>query len=235
MPDMQATALRERLLALDSSVVSDILDEAGYPHQVVHDALKPLDASAKLTGQALTVRGEPAVTCAIPGPSVTLHDVDVAIRPGTVVVMDTGGFTAGGAIGGFVASQFQRLGCVGVVTDGAIRDAAEIRERTLPVFTRAVTPINGARRFSWTAVGGEVVMPGQTGLAITVRTGDWLLGDVDGLVVIPSAIVEDITAMSEELARIERLITAGMNAGGEREAVMKAHPRFKHVRSLRGR
>jgi regulator of RNase E activity RraA len=228
------TALRERLLALDTSIVSDVLDEAGYPDQVVSDALKPLDASGKLAGQVLTARGAARVVLVNPGPAVTLHDIDAAIRPGAVVVMDTGGFTAGSVIGGFVATQFQRLGCVGVVTDGAVRDAGEIRELGLPVFTRSVVPINGARRFAWVEVGGRVVLPGQTGPAVIVENGDWLLGDLDGLIVIPGAIAEEVIAMSEELARIEKSIAADMKAGGEREAVMKAHPRFGHIRRLDG-
>jgi regulator of RNase E activity RraA len=225
--------LRERLFALDSSVISDVLDEAGYPNQAVLDVLKSIDNSVKLIGQAITARGEPRVTLANSVPAITLRDIDAAIRPGSIVVMDTGGFTAGTALGGFVATQFQRLGCVGVVTDGAIRDVAEIRGLGLPVFTRSVTPINGARRFSWVETGGRIVLPGQTGPAVIVENGDWLLGDVDGLIVIPNAIVEDVIAMSEELARIERLIAADMKAGGEREAIMKNHPRFKHVRCLR--
>jgi regulator of RNase E activity RraA len=232
MPDT-ATTLRTRLLTLDTSVVSDVLDEAGYPNQVVLDVLKPLEPSCKLAGQALTARGAPRVALANPAPAVTLREIDAAIHPGAIVVMDTGGFTAGTALGGFVATQFQRLGCVGVVTDGAIRDAAEIRNLGLPVFTRSVTPINGARRFSWMEVGGQIVLPGQTGPAVVVENGDWLLGDTDGLIVIPGTIAEDVVALSEELARIERLIAADMKAGGEREAVMQAHPRFKHVRRLR--
>jgi regulator of RNase E activity RraA len=235
MTDMVATALRERLFALDSSLVSDILDEAGYPNQVVLDVLKPLDASKKVAGQVLTVRGEPRVTVANPGPMITYHEIDVAIQQGTVVVMDTGGFTMGTTIGGFVATQFQRLGCVGVVTDGAIRDAGEIRELGLPVFARSVTPINGARRFSWIELKGQIVLPGQTGPAVIVANGDWILGDTDGLIVIPGAVAEEVVAMSEELARIERRIAEDMKAGGEREAVMKTHPRFKHVQRLRGR
>lgn len=229
---MTDTVLRKRLLALESSIVSDILDEAGYPNQVVSDALKPLEISAKLVGQAITARGAPRVTLTNPGASVTYREIDSAISPGTIVVMDTGSFTAGGVLGGFVATQFQRLGCVGLVTDGAIRDAAEIRGFGFPVFTRSVTPINGARRFSWIEVGGRITLPGQTGPAVTVANGDWLLGDEDGLIVIPGAITEEIVAMSEELARIEQLIAADMKAGGERETVMKKHPRFKHVRHL---
>ena len=234
MTDEIAAALRERLLALESSVVSDVLDEAGYPNQVVLDALKPLNASTRLAGQALTVRGSLRVTVANPVPVILLREIDGAIRPGTVVVMDTGGFTAGTVMGGFVATQFQRLGCVGVVTDGAIRDAGEIRDLGLPVFMRSITPINGARRFSWIEVGGRIVLPGQTGPAVIVANGDWLLGDADGLIVIPGAIAEEVVAMSEELARIEGLIAADMNAGGEREAVMKTHPRFRHIRLLGG-
>jgi regulator of RNase E activity RraA len=232
MTNETTTALCERLLALDSSVVSDVLDEAGYPNQVILDALRPLDASTRLAGQALTARGEPRVVVANPAPAISLREIDGAIRSGTVVVMGTGGFTAGTVMGGFVATQFQRLGCVGVVTDGAIRDAGEIRDMGLPVFMRSVTPINGARRFSWIQTGGQVVLPGQTGPAVVVANGDWLLGDADGLIVIPGAIAEEVIAMSEELARIERLIAANMNAGGERDAVMKAHPRFEHIRLL---
>ena len=224
--------LHARLLALDSAVVSDVLDEAGFPHQVVSNALSPLDASAKLVGIAVCARGEPRVAVADPSPGSSVDAIEAALTDGAVAVLDTGGFTAGACIGGFVALEFQRRGCVGMITDGAIRDAPEIRDLGLSVFSRGATPINGSRRWSWVEVGKTVTLPGQTGPAVRVDPGDWVLGDADGAVVIPSAVAEEVISMAEELARIEGAITDAMRSGEPRAAAMEANPRFRHIRCL---
>lgn len=74
-------------------------------------------------------------------------------------------------------------------------------------------------------------MPGQTGARVEIRDGDYLVGDGDGVVVIPSAVATQIVEDSEELLRIEKKIGVEIRAGGTRQDVFKANPRFAHVRS----
>jgi regulator of RNase E activity RraA len=97
------------------------------------------------------------------------------------------------------------------------------------VFTHSVTPITVAHRFAWVEFDSRIVLPGQTGPAIMVANSDWLHGSMDGLAVVPGAVAEEVIGLSEELARIEELIAVDMSNRSEQEAVMKVHPRFRHI------
>jgi regulator of RNase E activity RraA len=81
-------------------------------------------------------------------------------------------------------------------------------------------------------VAGEAVhLPGQTSARIEIRDGDYIVGDGDGVVVIPAEVVGQIVEDAEELLRIEKKIGIELRAGGARHEVFKANPRFAHIRS----
>jgi 4-hydroxy-4-methyl-2-oxoglutarate aldolase len=228
---MTATdALVARLARLETGQVSDVLDEAGLPNQVLASSLFALAPGARFAGRAACLRGEPIISAKHVVPALPPEALEQAATPGSVIVMATGGFVAGACIGGFVAYSLKREGAVGFVTDGAVRDADEIRELGFPVVTGAVTPTNGARRWRLVEAGRPVTLPGQTGVPVVVNPGDLILADGDGVVVVPADGAEQIIADSEELQRIERAIGEGLRAGGTRPAVFKANPRFAHIR-----
>ena len=233
MTDADGDPLVERLGRLETGQVSDVLDEAGLPNHAFSSALAPIGPDARMAGRAVCARGEPLVKLE-QGLRRGLGNeaMEGAVRPGSVVVIDAGGFIGGACLGGFVAFTLQRNGARGLIVDGAVRDAAEIRELALPTFSRAVTPVNGGRRWSLVEVDQPIAMPGQSGKAVPVHPGDYILGDADGIVVIPADIVLQIIEDSEELQRIERLIGEELRGGGERAAVFKRNPRFDHVRQI---
>ena len=235
MTDGEADALVERLEKLETGQVSDVLDEAGLPNHALSDKLAAIGPNVRFAGRALCVRGEPLLKIE-KGVRRGLGNeaMEGAVRPGSVVLIDAGGFTGGACLGGFVAFGLQRNGARGLIVDGAIRDAAEIRDLCLPTFSRAVTPLNGGRRWSLVEVGRPIAMPGQGGIAVPVRPGDFVLGDADGSVVIPAEHARQIIEDSEELASIERRIGEELRAGSERADAFKRNPRFDHIRSVAG-
>jgi regulator of RNase E activity RraA len=152
-----------------------------------------------------------------------------AMRPNGVLLIDSGGFVSGAMLGGFVAYSLQQRGCVGIVTDGAIRDADEIRGLKLPVIAAAVTPVNGARRWQWTDVHTTICLPGSDGRSLAIEPDDFVLADGDGVVVVPHAVAEKVIADAEALAAIEQKIGRELREGGSRGEVFKRNPRFEHI------
>jgi regulator of RNase E activity RraA len=228
----QATLLK-RLMALETGQLSDVLDEAGLPNHALSGELRPLGGTGLMVGVAVCARGEPIVRTQEPrARRLEVDALDKAITAGAVLLIDTGGYHTGSCVGGLMAYSLQRAGCRGLVVDGAVRDAAEIRDLGLPVYCRGVTPVNGSRRWSVVEIGDPIGLPGAAGAHITVSPGDYVVGDADGAVVIPAAVAESIVADAEELARIEQGIADEMRAGGARGEVFNRNPRFGHVRRV---
>jgi len=230
--DNGENTLVKRLASLETGQVSDVLDEAGLPNQVLTSALLSLKSGQRFAGRAVCVSGEPLINSAhMPAalPSETLEEM---AKPDTVFVIGTGGFASGTVLGGFVAYSLQREGVRGVLTDGAIRDADETRGLDFPVIYASINPINGARRWRITKRDVPVSLPGQTSAPVTINPGDFILADGDGVVVVPAAVAEQIIADSEQLALIEKKIGSELRSGGTRVQVFANNPRFKHIRKV---
>jgi len=121
------------------------------------------------------------------------------IRPGEVLVIDARGETTAGTIGDILALRAQTRGAAGIVTDGAIRDAARLAALDIPTYHAAVHPaVLGRRHVPWEC--GVTVACAD----VTVQPGDLVVGDGDGVVVFPPAqtVAERITAMTEASAVI---------------------------------
>jgi regulator of RNase E activity RraA len=156
------------------------------------------------------------------------------VSPGSVVVIATNGHRVSAVVGGLMGLEFRRKGCGGVVVDGGVRDSAELIDLGLPTFCRYVTPLISARRWRLTVVNKAISLPGQASDSVTVEPSDLIVGDADGVLVVPRGIAAQVIAWSEELASIEEKIVGRLKAGEAREAVFAALPRFAHIRPLRG-
>jgi regulator of RNase E activity RraA len=131
--------------------------------------LIPYHRPAPLAGTALTVRTRGGDNLAV------LRAYDYC-RPGDVMVVDAEGSLDNALVGGIMTFAAASLGLAGMVLDGAIRDVAEIRERTFPVYARGVT-----HRGPYKDGPGAINVPVSVG-GMTVRPGDIVVGDQDGLV-----------------------------------------------------
>ncbi len=163
--------------------------------------IKPLDPLSRFAGSALTARAGPRDNLA------ALAALDL-IAPGDVLVIAAQGFTGTAVLGDNMARIAKKRGAVAVVTDGAVRDADEIRAIGLPVFAAAITP-NSA----FPSGPGEVGLP----LALSdvrVDQGDLVLGDADGVVVVPGDRIGEIRQSLDEVAAREAELQAKIEGGG---------------------
>lgn len=224
--------LSSRLARLETTVVSDVLDEAGFPAQALAPKIRPLAPDMRLAGEAVCLAGGARVATKS-RPVRGAYDIEAAVRPGAVAVLATNGFTGGAVMGGFIARALQAKGCAGLLTDGCVRDAREIIQIGFATFTRHVTPVNGSRRFEIAGVDEPVALPGPGRGTVLVQPGDLVLADYDGVVVVPRGVAEAIIAAAEELAAIEQRIDAAMASGASRRQAFAANPRFDHIPRLR--
>lgn len=227
----------EEFKRLGSSLVSDVLDEAGYHDQTLDPAIASIGAPARFCGPAVCVQGQRQVnTVNRPGAAATmpLYELPLIASGQSVLVLAANGFRGGAVTGGLLAAELKAAGCAGVVTDGFVRDAEELAETGLPVRAAGVIPLNGARRFRLVAWGAPVTMPAPEGGAVTVHPGDLVLGDGDGVVIIPQHTAPRILAMGRELERREAALreNAAQLCAAERAAARAG--RMSHVEWLRG-
>ena len=154
--------------------------------------MKPL-YDAKIVGQAATALMRPALTNdKRKYPPHHLQILDEA-APGSVLVyvMEDGLDIA--AMGNLMATTAQVRGLEGAVIDGAIRDITAIRDMQFPVFARRISPATSVGRM--VAAGKQIpVMCG----GVMVNPGDYIVGDPDGVVVVPSAAAEKVVALLAE-------------------------------------
>lgn len=179
-----------------TSFVVDAMNGRG----ALHHAIKPLDPGSCLVGSALTARAGPRDNLA------ALAALDL-VEPGDVLVISTQGFEGTATLGDNMARIAQMRGAAGVVTDGMARDAAEIIALGMPVFCRGVTP-NSA----FPSGPGEVGLPLALG-EVTIEAGDLIIGDRDGVVVVPRAQLAAVTARLDLVAAKEAEMHAKVVAG----------------------
>jgi regulator of RNase E activity RraA len=132
-----------------------------------------------------------------------------AVPAGHVAVYQTND-RASAHLGELSVTSLASRGCAGAVLDGGVRDADYILREDFPVFARYVTPQDCVPRWELLAHGGEVtiVIGG-----VRVAWGDWIVGDRDGLVVLPGGTVEEILAEAEQKVATEDEIRKSVRGG----------------------
>lgn len=148
--------------------------------------VKPIDPSVKLAGPAYTVDCRPA-------DNLMLHYAVQKARPGDVLVVDAKAFMEAGPWGDVLTIQAMKVGIAGLVINGCVRDASLIIELGFPVFCRGLS-IKGTGKNQPGKVGVPVLIGD-----VQINPGDIVVGDRDGIVVVPEAEVG--SAIATSLAR----------------------------------
>jgi 4-hydroxy-4-methyl-2-oxoglutarate aldolase len=207
---MSESTIREQLLRLPTSALSD----AQGGTTTMQPGIACRVPGVKLVGVAHTV-------FALTGSVLSLHRAVLESQPGDVLVVNGQGDGSGAVLGELMARDAQHNGMAGAVIDGAVRDVAGLQALGFPVFSRWLTPRVGTNRRLGT-VGGPVVCGG-----VLVHPGDWIVGDDDGVCVIPREQVAQVIEAAQAIEDKERKIAAGIDAGqrvadllGIREALL---------------
>jgi regulator of RNase E activity RraA len=175
--------------------------------------LVPYHAPAPMAGTAVTVKTRGGDNLAI------LRAYDFC-RPGDVMVVDAEGELANALVGGIMTFAGASIGLAGMVLDGAIRDVAEIRKRTFPVYARGVS-----HRGPYKDGPGAINVPVTVG-GLVVNPGDIIVGDQDGLVAFPASLASKV---------IEKALAQEQNEEGTMQAIREGRWDRSFVDALEAR
>jgi len=209
-PRDQAAELLAGLRTVSTATLAALLRKRGL-NGLALDGLRSTKPGARLAGFARTVRYLPLredLSARYGGGMNAQRRAVEAIRPGEVLVIEARGEPNAGTIGDILALRAQVRGAAGVVTDGAIRDSAVLAGLDIPVYHAAVHP----------AVLGRRHVPWETDVAVacagaTIQPGDIIVGDADGVLVLPPALAADVLAEAREQERQEEFIATRVAAG----------------------
>ena len=188
--------LIEKFRALDVATVYEASGRKGF----IDSAIKPVARGARICGPAYTVQ------CA-PGDNLMLHKALQRAAAGDVLVASVGGEPDFGYWGALMATAAAAKGLAGLAIDGCIRDSAEIIKMGFPVFCRGFC-IKGTAK----SVLGLINYPLNFG-HITIFSGDLILGDDDGMVVVRFEECEDVLAKSLKRVELEETKATQLRKG----------------------
>jgi 4-hydroxy-4-methyl-2-oxoglutarate aldolase len=200
--------LAQRFSIVYTGVLTDVLDRHGLMQQTLSSDIVALRPGMRLAGPVYPVLGRPR-----PG-----HDYDRSIRrilemlgsvpSGSVAVYETNEHTAA-HFGELSATSLASRGVAGAVLDGGARDAEYILREDFPVFSRYVTPQDCVPRWEVMAHGDVTIVVG----GVQVSPSDWIVGDRDGLVIVPGDRVEEILGEAEQKVATENEIRDAVREG----------------------
>ena len=207
--------LRAKLLAAPTAGLSAQLRKRGL-HSCFIDGVSANLPGTKIVGTAKTLRFVPAredLFASHGGGYNAQKRAFDAVDEGEIIVIEARGERGTGTLGDILALRAKTRGAAGVVTDGGVRDFAAVAEIGLPVFSQGAHPsVLGRRHVPWDidvtiACGGATVQP-----------GDVIVGDGDGVIVIPPALAEEVAdatlAQEDEDVWIAEQVAAGTRSTG---------------------
>jgi 4-hydroxy-4-methyl-2-oxoglutarate aldolase len=195
---------RGRLEKLSTTNLSDAMDQVGLRGAVI--GIRPLFGMARVVGRAVTIK----MTAAGMTKSKRHLGVDAiaSAEAGDVIAIDNRGDTHNNCWGEILSCAAQKKGVSGVFVDGAARDIDFCQEIGFPVFARGVVPITARGRI----MQEDFNCPIRLG-DVQVRPGDILVGDVNGIVVIPEEKVDEVLCAAEGILEKEEQMKADILAG----------------------
>jgi regulator of RNase E activity RraA len=208
--------LTERLTRCYSGAVYDAMRDLGLPAASLPSDIRPLDPKRSLVGPIWTAEGRAEQGIDADTSLLGWTKLLSAAPSGSVVVCQPNDSTIA-HMGELSAETLRIRGVTGYLVDGGCRDTDFITRMGFPVFCRYNTPADIVGRWAVEALGEPIVIGD-----VAIHTGDYLMADVDGAVVIPQARVEDVVAEAERLITTEsELRTAIMSGMDPSEAYLK--------------
>lgn len=212
--------IEELRRVLYTPVLSDVLDGLGLMHQAMRPFVRPVDESSVLFGRVRTGR------YALAGPAqpgrnpyeLEMQLID-SLQPDEVPLLACNGPTDVVAPWGELLSTAARArGAAGCVTDGLVRDVARIRSMGFPVFHGGIGPLDTKGRAEMIEKDAPVEIAG-----VRAAPGDWIMGDVDGVVVIPAGYAECVFRAAVDKIAAEDTTRAELEGGASLQEVFARH------------
>ena len=188
----------ERLLY--SPVISDALDEVGIRNHTLNRLIKPLNQKTVLAGRAMTIVISEKYEVVDDPYKMTIEALD-SIKPDQVPVLATNNNTSTALWGELLSTASRARGARGTIIDGMSRDTRKILEMKYKVFCTGMMPTDSKGRAEFVSYN-RPIRSGDT----PIEPGDIVFGDLDGVVVVPKSVANDVLDLSFEKASKENVI-----------------------------
>lgn len=196
-----------KLPKLYTAVLADVMDRMGIWNHTMRYDIRPLDNKMRVFGRARTVLAVEVYKVPDETYKLEIQAVD-SLRPGDVLVVTQNGSTKSSFWGELLSNAAIGRGAQGVVLDGLTRDVRGILELGFPVFCRGITPADSRGRLDVV----DLDVPIDCG-GVRVNPGDYIFGDIDGVVVIPSDRINEVFARAIEKVEGESTVREELRAG----------------------
>lgn len=216
---MDATLIAAARTRLYSGVISDVLDTLGNREHAMAPGIRPLDESLVMFG------------CARTGLYMAMYEVETGInpyeleialiddlKPDEVAVLACPRGDRVAPWGELLSTTAKARGAAGCVMDGLVRDVRLIREMKFPVFAGGIGPLDSKGR----GMVMRIDVPVECGGTL-VAPGDWIFGDVDGVVAIPAALIEETVRRALDKVEGENTVREELAAGQRLRDVFARH------------
>ena len=200
-------SISARLALLYTGAVHDVLRGIGHDNCVLPTNIRPLDPTLKVAGPVWTVSGRIDRTKSRHETLLGWTTVLSKAPAGHVVVCQPNHQEVA-MMGELSSETLKNKGVLGYVVDGGCRDTDFILQQKFPVFHSFFTPSDIVARWIPDHFGEPVTLG-----TVTIRSGDYILGDRDGLVVIPHQMIEEVIAKTEEVALTENKVRDAIRGG----------------------
>jgi regulator of RNase E activity RraA len=198
---------QQRLSKCYSAVLMDVMDAMGVREQCMHTSVRPLTPAMRAWGEAVTIH-----LVAVDEPPEKPYQLEMELiddlQEGQVIVAQCETPELAAFWGGLLSNAAVGHEAAGVITDGGTRDYNEIVALDFPVFCRGLTPYDSLGRIDGKARDIPITCGG-----IHVRPGDLVFGDVDGVVVVPQEMAEEVIEKAWEKVQGENTVREELRAG----------------------
>ena len=212
---------RDKLMKVSTATISTALFKVGLKNQFIQDVRPVSPKPENMVGQAYTLRYIPAREDLNPlsvfqDPTHPQRVGVEEIPPGHVMIIDSRKDPRAASAGSILVTRMMKRGVAGVVTDGGFRDAPEIGQMDIPSYhNRPSAPTN-------LTIHQAIELNGPIGCGdVAVFPGDVIVGDQEGVIVIPLHLADDIAHESTEMTAFEDFVTEQVKAGA---AVIGLYP-----------
>lgn len=223
--DLPVPELIERYKKLYTGAVYDALDERGFPHQALASDIKPIQQDMVLAGPAFTIKGvpDPVGDEELRQRRIHLFEDMRDLNCPVIDVRDCSFDTQVAHYGEMNAVLGEASGAIGAVVDGGCRDTGFLLQRGFPTWCRYLTPVEAFQRWSYADWQKPIGLRGALSSIVIVHPGDFLFGDLDGVVVIPRELVIEILESTEEIIQVENQAREEFQASDDPVAVYKKY------------
>jgi len=214
------STIGERLARCYASAVHDVLREMGHGNCVLPPEIRALDPTRRLAGEVYTISGHIDQTLSRHETLLRWARVLSRVPAGKVLVCQPNTHALA-LMGELSARALMVKDTLGYVVDGHARDTDFLLELGFPVYCRLSTPADIVERWTYDTLGEPVTLG-----TVTVRSGDYLLADRDGVVIVPGEVAEEAVTRTEEVMATESEMRDAILGGMDAEAAYLEFGKF---------